>query len=89
MKIYIIGPEFKIATLQYELKILYMIVNFRARGISRGTRKLAWMPTLNKKKKIYRLIARWISNITAFYSEGFNCRRKKIKRFISILAGHA
>jgi hypothetical protein len=64
MKIYIIGPEFKIATLQYELKI-------------------------KKKKKIPRLIARWISNITAFYSEGFNCRRKKIKRFISILAGHA
>jgi len=28
----------------------YMIVNFKARGISRGTRKLARTPTLNKKK---------------------------------------
>jgi hypothetical protein len=28
-----------------------MVVNFRARGISRGTRKLARTPTLNKKKK--------------------------------------
>jgi hypothetical protein len=25
----------------------YMVVNFRARGISRGARKLAWTPTLN------------------------------------------
>jgi hypothetical protein len=29
----------------------YMIVNFRAREISRGTRKLTWTPTLNWKKK--------------------------------------
>jgi hypothetical protein len=28
-----------------------MVVNFRAREISRGTRKLARTPTLNKKKK--------------------------------------
>jgi hypothetical protein len=28
-----------------------MIVNFRARGISRGARKLAGTPTLNLKKK--------------------------------------
>jgi putative ribosome biogenesis GTPase RsgA len=28
-----------------------MIVNFRAREISRGTRKLARIPTLKKKKK--------------------------------------
>ena len=28
-----------------------MVVNFRARGISRGTRKLARTPTLNLKKK--------------------------------------
>jgi hypothetical protein len=28
-----------------------MIVNFRARGISRGARKLVRTPTLNKKKK--------------------------------------
>jgi hypothetical protein len=28
-----------------------MIVNFRARGISRGARKLARTPTLNLKKK--------------------------------------
>jgi len=28
-----------------------MVVNFRARGISRGARKLARTPTLNKKKK--------------------------------------
>jgi len=28
----------------------YMVVNFRARGISRGARKLARTPTLNKKK---------------------------------------
>ena len=27
-----------------------MVVNFRARGISRGARKLARTPTLNKKK---------------------------------------
>jgi hypothetical protein len=26
-----------------------MVVNFRAREISRGTRKLAWTPTLIKK----------------------------------------
>jgi hypothetical protein len=25
----------------------YMVANFRARGISRGARKLAWTPTLN------------------------------------------
>jgi len=30
---------------------VYMIVNFRAREISRGTRKLARTPTLNLKKK--------------------------------------
>ena len=29
----------------------YMVVNFRARGISRGARKLARTPTLNLKKK--------------------------------------
>jgi hypothetical protein len=29
-----------------------MVVNFRARGISRGARKLARTPTLNSKKKI-------------------------------------
>jgi len=28
-----------------------MVVNFRARGISRGARKLARTPTLNYKKK--------------------------------------
>jgi len=28
-----------------------MVVNFRARGISRGTRKLARTPTIIKKKK--------------------------------------
>jgi hypothetical protein len=28
-----------------------MVVNFRAREISRGTRKLTRTPTLNKKKK--------------------------------------
>jgi len=28
----------------------YMIVNFRTRGISRGTRKLIWTPILNLKK---------------------------------------
>jgi hypothetical protein len=28
-----------------------MVVNFRARGISRGARKLARTPTLNLKKK--------------------------------------
>jgi hypothetical protein len=30
---------------------IYMVVNFRACGISRGTRKLTWTPTLNLKKK--------------------------------------
>ena len=29
-----------------------MVVNFRARGISRGARKLARTPTLIKKKKV-------------------------------------
>jgi len=29
-----------------------MVVNFRAREINRGTRKLAWTPTLIIKKKI-------------------------------------
>jgi len=29
-----------------------MVVNFRARGISRGARKLTRTPTLNLKKKI-------------------------------------
>ena len=29
----------------------YMVVNFRARGISRGARKLARTPILNLKKK--------------------------------------
>jgi hypothetical protein len=28
-----------------------MVVNFRARGINRGMRKLAWTPTSNLKKK--------------------------------------
>jgi hypothetical protein len=32
-----------------------MIVNFRARGISRGTHKLARTPTLIKKKVIFKL----------------------------------
>jgi ribosomal protein S12 methylthiotransferase accessory factor YcaO len=36
-----------------------MVVNFRARGISRGARKLARTPTLNEKKYPYppRLVA--------------------------------
>ena len=34
----------------------YMIVNFKARGISRGARKLARTPTLNKKKKKNRVL---------------------------------
>jgi hypothetical protein len=29
-----------------------MVVNFRARGISRGARKLARTPTIIKKKKV-------------------------------------
>jgi hypothetical protein len=32
-----------------------MVVNFRARGISRGTRKLTRTPTLNLKKRIVNL----------------------------------
>jgi hypothetical protein len=46
--------------MQYKKKIFfeiiqsleaYIVVNFRARGISRGTHKLARTPTLNKNKK--------------------------------------
>jgi len=33
-----------------------MIINFKAHGISQGTRKLAWTPTLNQKNKINDLI---------------------------------
>jgi hypothetical protein len=39
-----------------------MVVNFRARGISRGARKLARTPTLNKKK-----ISASKQSINAFY----------------------
>jgi hypothetical protein len=35
-----------------------MVVNFRARGISRGTRKLVRTPTLNKKKKTWYIVDR-------------------------------
>ena len=34
-----------------------MIVNFRARGISRGVRKLARTPTLKKKNKLQILFS--------------------------------
>ena len=37
-----------------------MVVTFRARGISRGTRKLARTPILNKKKKKKNLTLRKI-----------------------------
>ena len=40
----------------------YMVVNFRAREISRGTRKLIRTLILIKKKKL--LLARWINSIT-------------------------
>jgi hypothetical protein len=33
-----------------------MVVNFKARGISQNTRKLARTPTLNPKKKINDLV---------------------------------
>jgi len=33
-----------------------MVVNFKARGISQSTRKLAQTPTLNPKKKINDLV---------------------------------
>jgi len=41
-----------------------MVVNFRAREISRGTRKLDWTPMLNLKKKNYlsRFIAEDLLN---------------------------
>jgi 3-hydroxy-3-methylglutaryl CoA synthase len=35
-----------------------MVVNFRACGISRGARKLARTPTLNKNKKKEKIIAK-------------------------------
>jgi len=38
-----------------------MVVNFRARGISRGARKLARTPTLNIKKKTRREVKITIS----------------------------
>ena len=50
--------------MQYKKKIFfeiaqslktYIVVNFRTRGISRGTHKLTQTPTLNKKKKPYQL----------------------------------
>jgi hypothetical protein len=34
----------------------YMVVNFRAHGISRGARKLARTPTLKKKKKTEHML---------------------------------
>jgi hypothetical protein len=37
-----------------------MVVNFRARGISRGTPKLAWTPMLIKKLKIEGLFLNFI-----------------------------
>jgi aryl carrier-like protein len=45
----------------------YMVVNFRARGISRGARKLARTPTLNKKKKIMMMTINLC--ISQYYSE--------------------
>jgi len=35
-----------------------MVVNFRARGISRGARKLARTPTIIKKKKKEMIVSR-------------------------------
>ena len=56
----------------------YMIVNFKAREISRGTRKLAWTPTLVQKKKQscinYFIIIElfWLPTRAKFYIYNFN-----------------
>jgi len=43
----------------------YMVVNFRARGISRGTRKLVRIPTLNYKKK--KILSSLFNNSLSLY----------------------
>jgi len=53
----------------------YMVVNFRARGISRGTRKLTRTPTLNLKKKCTHQFTRdwfWISHLFNIISDWHN-----------------
>ena len=41
-----------------------MVVNFRARKINQGARKLARTPTLNYKKNIYVMVCKnWFRNI--------------------------
>jgi hypothetical protein len=40
-----------------------MVVNFKARRISRGTRKLAWTHTLIKKKKLQNQILMGIAQL--------------------------
>ena len=42
-----------------------MVVNFRARGISRGTRKLVRIPTLNYKKK--KILSSLFNNSLSLY----------------------
>jgi len=49
----------------WSLKI-YIVVNFRARGISRGARKLIQTPTLIKKKYIPTLLIFW-SDLTKYF----------------------
>ena len=60
-----------------------MVVNFRARGISRGARKLARTPTLNlkkKKKKLFFLLVFWEKRIALHWLLSDATGRKEVTR---------
>ena len=59
-----------------------MVVNFRARGISRGARKLARTPTLNlkKKKKLFFLLVFWEKRIALHWLLSDAIGRKEVTR---------
>jgi hypothetical protein len=45
----------------------YMVVNFRAHGISRGARKLPQTPTLNYKKIYIYIYSQMSNNLTSYF----------------------
>jgi len=64
----------------------YMVVNFRVRGISQGTCKLAQTPTLKKKKK--RVRVNWTTPCVLPFSMVvryvfFNCCKSQSNRLVN------
>ena len=58
---------------------IYIVGNFKTRGINRGAHKLAWIPTLKKKTKFYGYCSDVLFVILYNIFLKKNYRYKKIK----------